>query len=199
MTYTYKVDFFAEIDTELKAYLLGVFYSRSSGRIQTSLSDFFILELIKSSLLYTGPVRVYGNSAELHISQKRFNSQLKSVGCVPSKQHDSVFPAHLGVLLPGFIRGVFDSYGQLTLVKGKYLNLSLVYNEKFIEGLRQFLRDTLHISTKHTYTSLSTNTIKMLITNTNHSKLFLSWVYAERFSCESRNRLKYQEFLEKGV
>jgi hypothetical protein len=199
MTYKYNTKFFAEIDTDIKAYLLGVFYSRSSGRIQTSLSDFFILELIKSSLLYSGPIRTYGDSAELHISSRPFLSQLADAGCVASKQHNSLFPAYLGVLLPGFIRGVFDSYGQLTLVKGKYLNLSLVYNELFIQGLRQFLRDTLHISTKHTYTSLSTNTIKMLITKQCDAHKFLLWVYAERFSCESRNRLKYQEFLEKGV
>jgi hypothetical protein len=199
MTYKYNTNFFAQIDTELKAYLLGVFYSRSSGRIQTSLSDIFILELIKSALSYSGPIRTYGDSAELHISQKSFISQLTSLGCVKSKQVDSLFPTHLSRLLPHFLRGVFDSYGQITVVKGKYLNLSLVYNEKFIEGLRQFLRDALNISTKHSYTSLSTNTIKMLITNTQHAKLFLSCVYAERFSCESRNRLKYQEFVEKGV
>ena len=199
MTYTYKVDFFAQIDTDIKAYILGVFYSRSSGRIQTSLSDFFILELVKSSLLYSGPIRIYGDSAELHISSRPFLTQLADAGCVASKQHNSLFPTHLGVLLPGFIRGVFDSYGQITVVKGKYLNLSLVYNEKFIEGLRQFLWDTLHISTKHTYKSLSTNTISMLITKQCDAKKFLSWVYSDENSRRDRKYLKYQEFLEKGV
>jgi hypothetical protein len=199
MTYKYKVDFFANIDSELKAYLLGVFYSRSTGRIQVGVSDIFILELIKSSLLYSGPIRIYGDSAEIHISSRPFLAQLTSLGCVKSKQCDSLFPTHLGVLLPSFIGGVFDSYGQLTLVKGKYLNISLVYNEKFIEGLRQFLRDTLHISTKHSYKSLSTNTISMLITKQCDALLFLSWVYAEHFSRRDRKWCKYQEFLEKGV
>ena len=199
MTYKYDTNFFAEIDTELKAYLLGVFYSRGSGRIQTSLSDFSILYLIKSSLSYSGPVRIYGDSAELHISQKHFISQLFSLGCVPSKQNDSLFPLHLSSLLPHFLCGVFDSYGQITIAKGKYLNISLVYNELFIYGLREYLKTNLGVSTKHSYTSLSTNTIKMMITNSRHAKLFLSWVYADYSSCQSRNLLKYQEFLQNGV
>ena len=203
MTYTYKVDFFANIDTDIKAYILGVFYSRSSGRIQTSLSDFFILELVKSSLLYSGPIRIYGDSAELHISSRPFLTQLADAGCVASKQHNSLFPTHLGVLLPHFLRGVFDSYGQIVIVKKRYLNVCLTYNEKFVEGLREFLRDTLHISTKHTYTSLSSNTIKMLITKQNDAHQFLQWVYYKdflpSFSRRDRKCLKYQEFLEKGV
>jgi hypothetical protein len=199
MTYTYKVDFFAEIDTELKAYLLGVFYSRGTGRIQVGAADFFILELIKSSLSYSGPIRTYGDSAEIHISSRPFLAQLISLGCVKSKQSDSFFPIHLGHLLPSFIGGVFDSYGQVVIVKGKYLNVCLTYNELFIQGLRTYLKDYLGVSTKHTYTSLSTNTIKMMITNSCDAKKFLSYVYAERFSCEGRNRLKYQEYLQKGV
>jgi hypothetical protein len=199
MTYTYKVDFFANIDTDIKAYLLGVFYSRGTGRIQVGVSDIFILELIKSSLLYSGPIRTYGDSAELHISQKHFVSQLKSMGCVASKQVDSLFPIHLSHLLPHFLRGVFDSYGQITVVKGKYLNLSLVYNEKFTEGLRAYLKTYLNISTKHTYTSLSTNTIKMLITKQCDAHKFLLWVYADYSSCQNRKCLKYQEFMKNGV
>jgi hypothetical protein len=199
MTYTYKVDFFAEIDTELKAYLLGVFYSRGTGRIQVGATDFFILELIKSSLLYSGPIHFHGDSAEIHISSRSFLAQLAAAGCVKSKQHDSLFPIHLGHLLPSFIGGVFDSYGQVVIVKKKYLNVCLTYNELFIQGLRIYLKDYLGVSTKHSYTSLSTNTIKMLITKQCDAKKFLSYVYADYSSYQSRKWCKYQDFLEKGV
>jgi hypothetical protein len=200
MTYSLNHEFFQYIETELQAYLLGWFYSRASGHIQVRKSDISILHLISNSLGYSGPVRVFSNIAELNISQHVFLTHLKSIGCVQNTKFSSIFPDYIAIqLMPHFIRGIFDSYGRIIIVKQKYLNIHITYNEIFINEFRLYLLNRLNIHTKHYYRYTHTNTLQMMITSTSYAKKFCEWIYRDANYYLERKFKIYQEFKQKGV
>jgi hypothetical protein len=102
-------------------------------------------------------------------------------------------------LLPHFIRAIYENYGRAYLVKDKYLNINITFNEQFINELREFLRKKLNIDTKHYYRYTHTNTLQMMLTAAPSVIKFLDYIYTPSFYYLERKFNKYRSFKENGV
>ena len=129
--YTFNFNYFNQIDTPNKAYILGFLYAdgcnyveKNSGqyRVQLQLKqdDNQILEDIKREIEYTGPIYynervidgVRRKYATLCIANKQLSQKISEFGVVPSKTYITEYPEWMDVcLLPHFLRGLFDGDG----------------------------------------------------------------------------------------
>jgi len=191
MTYKLNTNIFNNIETEAQAYCLGCFYFHTNGRIQLGAHNIEILCIISKIIEYNGPIKVYNNIREINISQKDFLNTLNF--------DQNVLPNISQYLIQHFVRGIYDMYGSIYLVKNKYININIVQQENFLQCLRNWLKLNLDIDTKHYYRYSHTNTIQMMITRTNHAKIFLNWMYRDANYYLTRKFSKYQEYLKKGV
>ena len=196
--YNINNHYFDIIDSEDKAYALAWFWSRGAGRIQISPKDVDILHTLKVLLEYRGPVRVYDRIAELNITNPNFHGALLLAGCVLSKREDQILPIISDDLMPHFFRGIFDSYGTISIAKDKYLNLSIVHNETFATHLRQLL-STLDIPTKHYYRYSHTTTVQVMITKTADAEKCLKWLYSDANYFLTRKFHIWDQYCKKSV
>ena len=125
--YSVNEDFFTNIDSEEKAYFLGLLVS--DGNVygnQTTLGlqaqDGYILELFKLAINYSGIVYFKKRSKERYkdtscitISSKKLTQDLSKYGVVPCKSSITVFPDIPENLHRHFIRGVFDGDGCISV------------------------------------------------------------------------------------
>jgi len=124
MKYTVDKNYFEQIDTREKAYILGFIYgdgcitNKNYTTLAIGVKDRDILEFIKKALNYSGPVRRYdrnkGYIHSLRITNKKLATDLKKHGVVPNKSKVLKFPTGLKdkLILP-FIFGLFDSDGYI--------------------------------------------------------------------------------------
>jgi len=195
--YSVNNEYFNNINTELQAYVLAWFWSRGSGHIQVHYRDIETLYLIQNAIKYTGNIHTHKNTSELNIPY--FSPHLLNTGCVRNCHYTQLLPSISDQLLPHFIRGIFDSYGTIVIAKQKYLNITIVYDERFITQLREFLHNVLRVSTRHYYRYSHTNTLQMMITRTAHTVRFLDWLYQDANYYLTRKFQMYHQYLENGV
>lgn len=124
----HKVDetFFDYIDTESKAYFLGLMFSDGSvskNQFYIKLKDEDILLKFRKELkcdypiLYTEyPYKSY----KLQISSQTLCKALSKLGCIPNKTKIITLPTLREDLYRHFIRGFFDGDGCLQLQNKKY-------------------------------------------------------------------------------
>lgn len=191
MTYKLNIHIFDNIETEAQAYCLGCFYFHTNGRIQLVAHKAKILFIISNILECEECVRTYNNVSEINISQKNFLNILNF--------DQNVLPDIPKYLISHFVRAIYDMYGSIYLVKNKYINVNIVQQENFVQCLRNWLKLNLNIDTKHYYRYSYTNTMQMMITRTNHAKIFLDWMYQDANYYLTRKYQKYQDYLQKGV
>lgn len=119
-------NYFAAIDTEEKAYWLGVFYadgnvSSTTPEIKFSSIDKEWIELFLNSIDSTDTPhrefhKVYQKEIwKARISDQQLHDDLISVGCVPAKSLVITFPQLQENLIPHFIRGYFDGDGFVSI------------------------------------------------------------------------------------
>lgn len=130
-TYTLNEDYFKEIDTEDKAYMLGFIYAdgniqkgKARLRITLKYDDIEILERFKLNLNYSGEIKVRelkSNQrdtrgymiAELSVMGKTFIKHLNNKGVYPNKTFTIEYPDIPQHLDKHFIRGFFDGDGAI--------------------------------------------------------------------------------------
>ncbi len=148
--YNVKEDFFRNgVDTQEKAYLLGLLYADGSvdtgGKMRISLQegDKDILYKLKEILGYTGPLHTIDKGPGryiqkcLCINRKTLTDDIIKLGCPPNKAFKLKFPTNdivLSGLVWHFIRGYFDGDGS---AGDSYCNITGCYD--FIYGLSNFL------------------------------------------------------------
>jgi len=139
--------FDGEIDTEEKAYLLGLMYSdgwvttAQGGKYVMGIgsTDREIVEMVKSILSATNPIvakKVYSDAHrqgyEFVASSKSLVTGLRHHGCVENKSHILTYPTLKEGMHRHFIRGLWDGDGSVKNTipsskhRSKYLRLSLV-------------------------------------------------------------------------
>lgn len=156
--YKTKRDFFNKIDSDEKAYFLGLIFSDgclSKNRLILTLQekDKYILEKL-AKLIFLNDYKIYTtelskknknhqNSCSLVISDKILVDKLKEkYELCENKTFKLKFPNFLNKtnLLYSFIRGYFDGDGCITLEnKNRKAIVSIVCNEIFASGLEKFL------------------------------------------------------------
>ncbi len=157
-----KVDYFKNIDTEIKAYLLGLFtadgciYTSNSSKlftIQMKLEDAYMIEFIKDEL--QAPRKIFADkrddSRAITVVNDIFVKYLIENGVAEGKS-ERFLPKLSDELIPHYIRGLFDGDGSITIRKahsyGKAMRCCVVLlaHSKLIAQLQNYLEFKLGVS-----------------------------------------------------
>lgn len=133
MKYPYDEYFFDIIDTEEKAYFLGLLYAdgynnEKENAVTLTLTDYELVDRFKKALQSKHPIHELGNSTgyigkkcySLKIIGKHISSTLANKGCYQGKTlnlqfpNENILPSHL---IHHFIRGYFDGDGCIHIRK----------------------------------------------------------------------------------
>lgn len=155
----YSVDeaFFKCIDSESKAYALGFLLTdghvhKNGKRIYFKSTDFDVLEKLKDSLRYTGPlllankeVRNWKECRVLQINRKSMVKDLSNIGIFNNKNETAPWLNLDHDLQRHFIRGLIDGDGSFGRIEGRGLGVSSVFfrfttcSKNLNEGLKSYL------------------------------------------------------------
>lgn len=167
--YHFDEHFFDNVDTEDKAYFLGLLYA--DGCVQSDRSritlflqkrDIDILEKFKKCLQHTKRLK-YTKAKDFkglpYVSQPQFglvidsrimHTALLKLGCIPRKSLILTFPSETSVpkyLYQHFIRGYFDGDGCIYLSKDKKrVAFELVGTRDFMTGIQTILIQSIGLS-----------------------------------------------------
>lgn len=159
--YTLNEDYFNEINTEEKAYILGLIYADGfvgeDNNFVLSMKDSQIVEDVANALEFTGDIKKtntggFKNSKKcyrLNLSSKKLVSDLNKYGVYPQKSLTlDKFPDIEERFYGDFLRGYFDgdgsisSYVRNTTSKGKLysyeiLRMTIIATEPFIIKIKE--------------------------------------------------------------
>lgn len=193
--YSLNEKYFDCIDTQDKAYLIGLLYAdgcNCNNNISICLQerDKDILEKMNSAIGSDRPLRFIdysnrdGNCQNqycLSITNKYMSQQLSFLGMIRNKSLVLEFPMWLRKdLYSHFLRGYFDGDGS---VSKNYHNakLSIVSTENFCKTVQDILRNNIDINTSiylcHKNTSTTTRTLQ--ISGRKQIRKFLDYIYQD--------------------
>ena len=196
--------FFNNIDTEDKAYWLGVFYadgniSSKGNTIQLNLKDKEHVEKFRNAIMAKNKIttvidnRFTEQCLTYHfaIRDSQLHSDLIKHGVLPNKSYLQFnIPKLNDNLMPHFIRGYFDGDGGLFYSNNKII-VTFTGNKQFLEDLKSYLKiDNVkleqNIKSKITYC--------LRLTKKDQVRDILNYMY---LNSSSNNRLdrKYNLFL----
>lgn len=161
-TSKYKIDdiFFETINTESKAYFLGLMYadgyvSKDKDCItEITLKDKILLEVFKKELKTNFKILdKYVNGKKyyrLTIHSKKINLDLKSLGCVQNKSLILKFPSEVQVpkhLVHHFMRGYFDGDGCVSYENLYTCRFRVIGTEDFLCKYKEILKEQTKVKT----------------------------------------------------
>ena len=209
--YTIVEDFFDKIDTEEKAYILGLLYAdgynntdKNDVCISLKEDDVEILNKITNIIQPTKPLFYLDMSPEnrgmknsknqyrLTINNKHISKRLVELGCGKAKTHNLVFPTGTQVpkyLQRHFIRGYFDGDGSVSGDKQK--QLSFVGTIDFLLPLQQILIEELGFSkTKldQRHKEREDEIRSLRYCGINQCITFRDWLYKDATICMERKK-----------
>lgn len=147
---TFNFNYFSKIDSEDKAYFLGLIYADGNlyarrNRLQIFLQsqDKYILELFSKYIEHNG--KLYndrGIGFKLILDSKILYNDLLKLGLTPNKTFDIRFPDEN--ILPKelqshFIRGFFDGDGCISISSKTNVNINFTSNFMFINDIKNIL------------------------------------------------------------
>lgn len=218
--YKFNTSFFDKIDTQEKAYVLGMLYadgynSEDRGNVTLSLtqSDREILEKINICLESDRPIRtqVVKNSmyntqpyCELTFYNRHFSEKLAEIGCPQKKSHILKFPSFNIVpeyLIHHFIRGYVDGDGSIVLCdKNKNPNIkvstaTITSTEDFCLWIKGYCEEILEINSYITcrFPERENNTKTLQFGGNRQVKKFLDFIYKDATIYLERKFNKYLE------
>lgn len=159
MKYTCQEDFFNVIDTEKKAYWLGVLFAdgnitkkaSKSGQIIFSSKDkewvkLFLLDIGSNNSPNCEYQKLYKKYIwKAQVTSAKMYDDLNNLGCTPAKTKTIRIPAIKNSLIHHFIRGYFDGDGTVGLYKNLKNNDWKILKSGFCSGSQQFINDLLEI------------------------------------------------------
>ena len=197
--YTINQHFFDEINTPVKAYILGLLYTdgnrnKRKNHYQITLKlqdrDVDILYKIKSEMNYNRPLKYIEESKNnsnsrnqyaLIIDNKQIAISLEKWGIIPNKTKTLVFPNFLSEeLIPHFIRGCWDGDGTISHnLKEQRAGFIGTYN--MCIGIKQFLENKLdvHFSLIKKPSNSMNNLYSISIHGGKQLKRFLDFIYKD--------------------
>lgn len=174
--YSVNEDYFSRIDSQDKAYFLGLMASDGCITGQSRLiiglarEDESILGQFKDSLSYTGPLlRIKGRTekhkdiSRLQINNSSIVNALDNLGITRRKSLTLKFPDIPEIYYPHFIRGYFDGDGSIGFNNG-VMRVKFVGTFDFMSKLKQIFTQTC-----------STNDISMYQPNKSKNTWYLTY------------------------
>lgn len=213
--YTLNKHYFDYIDTEDKAYFLGLLYADGNnytkhGRIAISLQeeDKYILDrfnqVIQSNRSLTLRERNSKNSKHknqyrLDIVNRYMSDKLNLLGCINAKSLTLKFPTEQQVpthLLRHFIRGLWDGDGCISVLTSdthkRYFRSSITSTLDVCQNLQYILLNTFHINSSIRDYTCNNITKNLNIAGFINNSVFLSWLYKD---CNFYLERKMQKYL----
>ena len=212
--YTFNEHYFDEIDTEEKAYFLGLYFSdgcnlyeRHEVSIELIEDDRSVLERLKTALESDRPILRHTHknkgkpTCQVIVLSRYFCNRLKELGCPPRKSLILQFPNYLKKELQvPFIRGYFDGDGGITIYNQKASkrgHCTTVGSVEFIDGLKDFLTKDYPEIEFITRTANS-KAVSLVIYKKKSAFDFLNLIYSNANIYMERKFLKYQELVKQG-
>lgn len=161
--YSYNEEFFSIIDSEEKAYFLGLLYADGCNHgtgfsISLQDRDLEVLEQFKSAIQYTGPINFYQPkqynlikkpkmTCRLNFCGRKVAKDLSNLGCFQRKSLILKFPSYEQVpepLVRHFIRGYFDGDGSVSFYSSgpnqhRKSKASFIGTLEFLNGIEYHL------------------------------------------------------------
>ncbi len=212
--YALDESYFDKIDTEQKAYFLGLLYAdgyhnekRYSFKISLQEEDVCVIECLKRELNTDRPLSLEDKGKgrkkqiALYISSKKLSQSLSTLGFKQSKSFNLKWPEESLVpkkLLQHFIRGYFDGDGCIYFNKTKNSRqyfVDIISSLEFTQSLHNCLQQ-LGINSTVKIRQNSPRTSSINIVHRSYIKLFMDWLYKDASIFMSRKKTVYQGFLE---
>jgi hypothetical protein len=179
-------DYFETIDTEDKAYFLGLLFADGNvytarHRVQITLAneDAYILKAFATAIGYTGKMYIDREKySKLILPSKKMCADLTKLGCTPNKSLTLQFPTEVpNELMHHFIRGCFDGDGHVSKKK-ECFNVNFTSSEYFMIKFIELL-DSLkieHTGAKKRYKDKEHSAYSVYI-RSNSASLFFKYIY----------------------
>lgn len=196
-------DFFDEINTEEKAYFLGLLYAdgynntvKNNVCISLKEDDVELLYRMTELIQPTKPLFYLDmspknrgmenskNQYRITIANKHISQRLNELGCGRAKTSILKFPEINQVpkeLQQHFIRGYFDGDGSVS--SGKWAKIDIVGTPEFLKTLQNVLKENININisklnfSKHN--SKETNIVALNISGRLQCIRFKEWLYKD--------------------
>lgn len=204
--YTLNENYFDNIDTSNKAYILGFIYadgsisSRNALTLCLSKKDIEILEFIKKELEYSGEIKtkIINNSeySLLDITSKSLGIRLKQLGIIQNKTYESKnLPDVPNEYFNDMLRGYFDGDGSIYGDKNKGYTICFSSNKIVLEIVKTYFSSLEIKSSNIRLRNKNSEYSAMLeIRGNNQIIKIQKLLYSEKESfCLKR---KYNKFLE---
>lgn len=212
--YTIKdKDYFEKIDSEDKAYFLGLIYADGSlnDKLQTLQinlveSDSYILQKLVDKLYNNRELRTIKPKQSTHQVQKQINvtnkklyEDLKNYGLTQNKSYNGdwidikLIPKNL---VHHFIRGYFDGDGCIYVnKKTKQRFVNITGTRLFIEGLRKLLVEYMVIYKGHVQTCNNCSVLSSTLSFGGNKQVnkFKEFLYKEAKTFLIRKNMKFTE------
>lgn len=201
--------FFEEINTEEKAYFLGLFFAdgnitiRKSGQkvVQIQLNDkkpvFDFLKNIEANFkpyIYKNSI---GNTVyKVQITSEKMFSDLEKLGCVERKSLILKYPVNLDSSFDqAFIRGYFDGDGSVYLTKDdKSIGISFNGTKEFLEVVNSKLPSPMSFNKEERKIS---NTYYLRCSGPNRVLPYYNYLYENSNQFFERKKFKFEKFYKK--
>lgn len=217
--YHYNEDYFSVIDTEHKAYWLGLLYADGSvcyedgtPRLSIALKeeDKYLLEVFLNDLESNAMVKTYekksgkykGNHySGIYIRSKKLCDSLESHGCIRRKSTTKTFPTSIpDELIPHFIRGYFDGNGSVFISKEKHwrhgtivdvLHFRIMSTENMVRVIDKYLR--LHGRITVAHPEYNTNMFELAYKRRKKARQFYEYLYGNATIWMERKRIVFEK------
>lgn len=212
--YKLNENYFNKIDTEEKAYFLGLLYAdgyNNTDKYAVVLAlqkrDKDILNTLRKAIGTNKPLwlspRNNPNHQDIYICticSKQISRDLNRLGCIKTKSLVLEFPTHNQVptkLIRHFIRGYFDGDGCIS-VQQNFNQLKIFCNltstESFCKSLQNILKSLGIFSKLYTrFPERKTSTRQLVLTRQKDIKKFLRWIYNKSAVSLCRKYKLYQK------
>lgn len=220
----YKINenFFDEIDTQDKAYILGFLYAdgcnykpKQTVSMALQEEDFDILEKIRICMDNEHPLEYldysnkhdfgynYKNQWRMLIFSKHMCDSLDKLGMTPNKSLTLEFPQLDKQFYRHFIRGYFDGDGSIhqNLINehNKPVTLTITSTISFLRKLKQIISNELNIYAGIYDASNHNGITKVLSMSTEASNIFLDWLYLDANLYMQRKYDRYIKYFNKNM
>ena len=192
--YTIDETFFDNIDTQEKAYCLGLLYAdgtnlRRDNSIQIGLQeqDKDLLEKVRIAMNINKPLyfqkntKSYGqNTYRLEFVSKHMSERLSDIGMVPNKSLILEFPTCVPEeLMSHYLRGYMDGDGYISHRKNDY-TVEIMGTESFCLSIQKILfQHDIDSKIYNTTLHKETSTRRLYIGRKDNFKKFINYIYTD--------------------
>lgn len=211
--YAYSVneEFFDVVDTESKAYILGLFMAdgnndQKRGITRLSITDEGLCRAVAEEFSFEGKIDRMEPRKEGHLPQFRFNigsrklsDALARCGCVARKTYIAKVPSAEIVsdaLQRHMVRGWLDGDGTITHTKSLHYSSRIVGTEAVCKGMSELVNRTLGFPgwVAPVYVGATHTTWGFTISNKEQLRAYLDWLYKDATLFLRRKFDKYLAF-----